>query len=130
MFIEKLNRATFSLSNNAQSGYLALGKICFFRIKAQRSNRESDLLRRELADMYFKARGKKIAKREKALCEANANLLMMKEREALRRSKNRRLLNRAKQKDKLMEDLVKDFISKLENEAVNYFLLNFLTLFV
>ena len=42
----------------------------------------------------------------------------MEERANIRRSKNRKLLYRAKQKDKLMEDMVKEFITKLETEKV------------
>jgi len=43
----------------------------------------------------------------------------MEERENIRRSKNKKLLSRAKQKDKAMEEMVKDFVTKLENERVS-----------
>ena len=44
----------------------------------------------------------------------------MEERENRRRLKNRKLLHRAKQKDKLMEEMVKDFVTKLESEKVSF----------
>lgn len=73
--------------------------------------------------MYFSARGQKITRKEKAkinsVFEEDTSLLMMREREKRRKTKNRRMLYRAKQKDKLMEDMVKDFITKLDNESVN-----------
>ena len=79
-------------------------------------------MRRELAEVYFTNKCKRDRHPSnwnlKSIFENDTSLLLMEERANIRRSKNRKLLYRAKQKDKLMEDMVKEFITKLETERV------------
>ena len=93
----------------------------FCRITVRQTQLQCDLLRRELAEIYFS--GKKQKSREQwshnSLYDHDPDLLMIKQRENVRKKKNRRLLYRAKQKEKMMDDLVKEFISKLDQDAVS-----------
>ena len=73
--------------------------------------------------MYLTRKGRKGQTRDswdiKTIFDNDTTLWMMEERENIRRSKNRKLLYRAKQKDKLMDDMVKEFVVKLETDKVS-----------
>ncbi|XP_076819328.1 uncharacterized protein LOC143465070 isoform X2 [Clavelina lepadiformis] len=100
------------------SGHRGIEANC--RMKIQQTQDECDDVRKELAQIFFQQR-RKMAQRDRLFGQrlsrdTDPSLLLMREREDLRKRKNNRLLIKARDQQEEMTGLVKNFVAKMDDE--------------